>query len=167
MVTKINADSPSKLFWLTVLLYGVGEMYGYAIVGPYHPAIFFLLIVICFVIPAAILWRRAASGFPILGWNSEKPTETNRARCFDFYGPMAVFFYFAYLAPRAETWELTILYGACAILTAISFEWLYFRIKRIEKTVRAELASSSCQSPSSADQESSAAGRASLDFHQP
>lgn len=130
-----SVANPSRLFWLTILLSGYGEFYKLG-ASFTHPGVFALAVVIGVLLPAAILWRRAASGFPPIGYDPEQPRELKRARNVGFVGPIAVFFYFAYLAQAAQQIEITVLYGACTILIAVSQQWLYYRLRRIERAAR-------------------------------
>lgn len=133
-MSPLSVAGPSRLFWLTILLAGCGEFYTFGSSGFRHLGVFILTVVLAFAIPAAVLWRRALSGFTPIGYDPAQPATLQRARNIGFAGPIAVFFYFAYLAKAAEQIETTLLYGACTILIAVSQQWLYYRLRRIERT---------------------------------
>lgn len=137
-VSPLSVAGPSRLFWLTILLAGCGEFYTLGSSGFRHLGVFILTVVLAFVIPAAALWWRALSGFTPIGYDPARPTTMQRARNIAFAGPIAVFFYYAYLAKAAEQIETTLLYGACTILIAVSQQWLYYRLRRIERTARSD-----------------------------
>ncbi len=131
--SPLSVAAPSRLFWLTILLAACGEFYTLGSSGLQHLGVFALTVLIAFVIPAAALWRRAHSGFRPVGYDPAQPATLQRARNIGFAGPIAVFFYFAYLAKAAQQIETALLYGACTILIAVSQQWLYYRLRRIER----------------------------------
>ncbi len=133
-----SVANPSRLFWLTILLAACGEFYKVGSSGFHHPGVFALGLLIAFIVPAAALWWRAARGFTPIGYDPERPATLQRARNIGFAGPITVFFYFAYLAKAAQLIEVTLLYGACTILIAVSQQWLYYRLRRIERSAHSD-----------------------------
>ncbi|MBD8019221.1 hypothetical protein [Brevibacterium gallinarum] len=136
--SPLSVANPSRLFWLTILLAACGEFYKVGSSGFHHLGVFALGLLIAFIVPAAALWWRAASGFMPVGYNPKQPATLQRARTIGFAGPLAVFFYFAYLAKAAQQIEVTLLYGACTILIAVSQQWLYYRLRRIERSTHSD-----------------------------